>query len=227
MVEELHTRFQNNSSIGIAYLYCNFKQQHEQKLEDLLSSLLKQLVQKQSSIPDSMKALYNQHKDKRTRASIGEISNVLHSVTATYSRAFIIIDALDECQTTDGCRTRFLSEIFSLRAKTGANLFATSRDVPEIAVEFKGSVSLKIRASEEDVRTYLDHHMSPRRAFLRENPHLQEEIKGGIVKAVKGMYVHFPTLNNRPNSHQVLAGCASSGFINGKDNRRRYPNRLR
>jgi hypothetical protein len=42
--------------------------------EDLLASLLKQLTQEQSSLPDSVKALYDQHRDKRTRPSFDEIS---------------------------------------------------------------------------------------------------------------------------------------------------------
>jgi len=44
VVEELITWFKNNGNIGIAYLYCNYQQQHEQKLKDLFASLLKQFV---------------------------------------------------------------------------------------------------------------------------------------------------------------------------------------
>jgi hypothetical protein len=70
VVDYLYTNLQNDPNIGLAYLYCNFRRQHEQKLEDLIASLLKQLVQGQSSVPDSVQTLYNQHKDKRTRPSL-------------------------------------------------------------------------------------------------------------------------------------------------------------
>lgn len=53
----------------------------------------------------------------------------------------------------------------------------------------KRSERLEIRAKEEDIRTYLDHRMSPRRAFLKKNHQLQEEIKAKIVEAINGMYV--------------------------------------
>jgi len=69
VVEELITRFENDGNVGIAYLYCNYRQQYEQKPEDLFASLLKQFVQEQAYIPDSVKTLYNRHKDKRTRPS--------------------------------------------------------------------------------------------------------------------------------------------------------------
>jgi Cdc6-like AAA superfamily ATPase len=147
VVEELTTCFQNNKSIGIAYLYCNFRRQHEQKVEDLLASLLKQLTQGRSSLPNTIKSLYDSHQDKRTRLSFDEISRALQSVVTMYSRVFIVIDALDECQVSNNCRKTFLSELFSLQAKCVGNLFATSRFIPEITQNFQGSISLEIRGN--------------------------------------------------------------------------------
>jgi len=80
IVEHLLTEFQNDINIGIAYIYCNYKQQQEQKLVDLLKSLLKQLVQKQPSMLESIKSLYERHRDDRTSPSLDEISRVLYSV---------------------------------------------------------------------------------------------------------------------------------------------------
>jgi hypothetical protein len=189
IVDDLSKRFQNNASIGIAYLYCNFRRQGEQRAEDLLASLLKQLSQEWSCLPDSVKALYDHHKDKRTRPSLEEILRVLQSVAAIYSTVFILVDALDECQVSDGCWARFLAEIFNLQAKSRANIFATSRFIPEITERFEGSMSLEIRASEHDVRRYVDGHMSHLPSFVGRSPDLQEEIKAEIIKAVDGMYV--------------------------------------
>jgi hypothetical protein len=189
VIDDLTTRHQNDPSIGIAYLYCNFRQGDEQKAKDLLASLLKQLSQKRPSLPDSVKAVYDQHKDKRTRPSIDELSRAFRSVSAMYSRVFIVVDALDECQVSDGCRSRFLSEIFSLQVKCGVNVFATSRFIPEITEKFTGSTSLEIRASDEDVRKYLEGHMSQLPSFVSRNVDLQEEVVTKIVQAVDGMYV--------------------------------------
>ena len=189
VIKDLNKRFQNDPSMGLAFLYCDFRRQGEQKAEDLLASLLKQLSQERSPLPDSVKAFYEEHKYKQTRPLFDEISRALESVAAMYSRVFIVIDALDECQVSDGCRTRFLLEIFNLQAKCGISFFATSRFIPEIIENFKGSMSLKIRASEEDVRKYLDSHISNLPLFVSRCPDLQEEIKSEIVKAVDGMYV--------------------------------------
>lgn len=190
VVDYVYTTFQNDASIGIAYLYCNFRRHQEQKDVYLLANLLKQLVQEQPSMPEKVKSLYNCHKDKRTYPSVSEISKVLQSVAANYSRCFIIVDALDECQVSDGSRRRLLSELFNLRDNTSVSLFITSRFILEIEKEFKGSISLEIRASHDDVQRYLDGKMSLLRPFVSKNLTLQAEIKTEIVKAVDGMYVH-------------------------------------
>lgn len=189
VVDHLHSKFQNDASVGIAYIYCNFRRQQEQKPEDLLASLLKQLVQEKHSMPEIMKSLYKRHKNKRTRPLIEEVSKVLYSVVADYSKTFIIIDALDECQVINGSRMNLLSKILYLQAKIGASLFATSRFIPEIIKNFEGCVSLEILASDKDVHRYVDGHTLQLPSVVLRNPDLQEEIKTEITKAVKGMYV--------------------------------------
>ncbi|KAF8856795.1 hypothetical protein BDZ45DRAFT_593729 [Acephala macrosclerotiorum] len=189
VVDDLNALFNAEPSIGIAYLYCNFRQRGEQKAKDLLASLLQQLSQKQSPLPDSVKALYYYHKKEDTRPSLDEISKALHSVASIYSRVFIIVDALDECQVSDRCRAKFLSEIFSLQAKTKVNFLATSRPIPDIERKFKGYLSREILASDDDVRRYLGSRMSHLPAFVLRLPQLQEEIMNEITRAVDGMFL--------------------------------------
>lgn len=191
VVDDLGKRYGSNTAIGIAYIYCNSWRKGEQKLEDLLASLLKQLSQEQLSLSDSVEALYNHHKDKRTRPSFDEISISLQSVAAMFSRTFIIIDALDECQESDHCRTKFLTELFNLQVTCRANVFATSRFIPEITRKFVGSTTLEVRANDEDVRVYIDSHISELPAIVLSSSDLQEEIKNEIVNAIDGMYVPY------------------------------------
>jgi hypothetical protein len=191
VVEHLQTRFRNDSSVGIAYIYCNFRRQHEQKPTDLIMSLLKQLIQRRPSVLKGINALYKRHNDERTRPSYDEISNALQSVLTNYKRIFIIIDALDECQASDGSRRKFLSEVSNHQAKMGVSLFATSRSILDITNMFQGVTSLEIRASYEDVQIYLSGHMSRLPSCVSGKPLLQEKIKAEIIKAVDGMYV-FP-----------------------------------
>ncbi|KAF4626279.1 hypothetical protein G7Y89_g11882 [Cudoniella acicularis] len=189
VVDELNKKYHNNTSVGIAYVYCNFQRQGEQKALDLLTNLLKQLAQRQPSLPSSVEDLHHQHKARHTRPSLDDISRALRSVGALYSRVFIIVDALDECQTANNCRSKLLCEIFSFQAKTEANFFATSRPAPHIEREFSGCMSIEITASNEDVCRYLDSRMLQLPAFVLKRPDLQEEIKTKITPAVEGMFL--------------------------------------
>ena len=183
--------FQNDGSIGIAYLYCSHQRQQEQKPRDLLLSLLKQLVQEQSSVPEQVRSLYERYQGKVIVPSIDEVAKALRSVASDYTRVFILIDALDECQVSEEGTGILLSEVFNLQTKMGANIFTTARRIPEIAEIFKASMSLEIYATDEDVERYLEGHMSQLPSFVARDSSLQQTIKTGILKAVDGMYVSY------------------------------------
>jgi Cdc6-like AAA superfamily ATPase len=189
VVDELTTRFHKDNSIGIAYLYCNFQRQETQNIDNLLSSLLKQLSQCQPTLPGTVKDLYNRHRAKRTQPSVKELSRSLQSVVDLYSKVFLIVDALDECQTTGGCRADFFSEILNVQNNHRVNLFATSRYIPEVTIMFQNSISPEIRASEYDVRRYVKSHISHLPSFIQRSLELQVEVETEIVKAVDGMHV--------------------------------------
>jgi hypothetical protein len=189
VIDELTNRFGNDETVGIAYIYCNFRRRHEQRAEDLLAGLLKQLAQCRPTLPESMRLLYDKHAEQRTRPSFDEILKALQTVVAAYSKAFIIVDALDECQTSDGCRSKLLTEIFNLNDKYGANFFVTSRFIPEIMAKFDGSMFLEVRARLEDVRRYADGYISHLPSFVGRDPALKEQVVTEIAKAVDGMYV--------------------------------------
>jgi hypothetical protein len=120
--------------------------------------------------------------------------------------------------TSDGSQARLLSEIFGIKAKCGANIFATSRFIPAIIEKFKGSISLEIRASSEDVRRYLDNHMFRLPDFVGRSPELQEEIKSKIIQSVQGMYVAwYHTLDERLISSQVSPCSTPSRFADWEE----------
>ncbi|KAF3289439.1 hypothetical protein TWF970_003218 [Orbilia oligospora] len=144
---------------------------------------------RQCSVLTMVKTLYDRHRANKTKPSVGDITKALQFATTKYSRVFIIIDALDECQTSNYCRGNFLSEIFRLYTQCGINIFATSRHIQEIIAQFEleGGTTLEIRAHEEDIRSYLDDQIKQsRRPILLKNC---EVIKSEIARIVDGMSV--------------------------------------
>jgi hypothetical protein len=204
VVNDLQARFQDNVNIGIAYLYCNFRQQADQKVEHLLSSLIRQLSQDQPSLPESLRILYAKHKG-RTRPSVDELSGVLQTVASLFSRIFIVVDALDECQLSDGSRSKLLTMLFILQSETGANIFVTSRFIPDVTEKFKNNLSVEIRAQPADIEIYIKGNMAIMPSYVAQRPDLRQEIITAIVQAVDGMYVDL-----RSSTTAVLTEQGSS-----------------
>jgi Cdc6-like AAA superfamily ATPase len=177
---------ESDNSFGIAYVYCNFRQQKTQTAEDLLLSLLKQFAQGISPLLDCVQNLYNIHEAEQTRPSLEEIGEALNATASWYKTAYIVVDAIDECQ-SGNCRQMFLKAILDTQSKASANLFVTSRFIPDITKRFSQSASLEIRASEGDIQRYLEGHMKKLDYFDEWSPKLQEEIKTIISNAVDGM----------------------------------------
>jgi hypothetical protein len=130
--------------------------------------------------------LYERYKPKRTRPSIDELSKALQDISSSLLRAFILIDALDECQVA--YRPRLIKEVLSLQARCRVNLLMTSRFLPEITDNFDRSCWLEIRASREDVERYLEDHIQHSSRAIQK---IQGEIKTAISDAVDGMYVPY------------------------------------
>ncbi|CAH0021728.1 unnamed protein product [Clonostachys rhizophaga] len=183
IIEDLTLRYQNNQNIGIAYIYCNFRRNDEQRAEDLLATLLKQLCQHRPSLLDSVRLLQaDTLKANRTKPTSNEVAETLHEVASMYSRVFIIIDALDECQVKDGCRITFLNELL-----TRTNLFAASRPNPDIELNFKGWDWCRISASEDDIRAYINGNMWQMLGFVQTRSDLKDAIEKDITAAAQGM----------------------------------------
>ena len=189
VVDYLKTSFPDDKT-GTAFLYCIYKRQDNQNVGDLLGSLLGQLAVQQSMVPKSIRELYDRYrKGGKPRLSQDEIREELCSITKTYSRTFIVIDALDECK-TDGIRNELLSEIYKLQEGSDTRLMVTFR--PSVVPKRLSSViELEIRARKEDVEEYLSRRMSDLCSAVQDNNELQFKIKAHILTLVDGMYVQL------------------------------------
>ncbi|RMI97935.1 hypothetical protein CDV36_016175 [Fusarium kuroshium] len=175
VVDDLDKRFYGDSNIGIAYIYCNFRQQENQRIDKMLAIV---------------ENLYNRHKPKKIWPLVEEVSATLRSLAKTYVRVYLIVDALDDCQASDGSRAALLEELFALQKSCDKSLFTTSKIMPDTQENFIGNATeLEIRASEEDVGRYLDNRVDSLSKVVRSNTKLREEIKSEVVRAVNGMFL--------------------------------------
>ena len=176
-----------NKDIGVAYIYCNYKTQADQTATKLAAVILKQLIQERPSIAEPVVNLYDRHADRKTRPSLEEILTALQAVISNYSKIYVVVDALDECQDHDGSRSRLLAILHDLQSKGSLSLMATSRFIPELVQKFSLAPKLEIRASDSDVRLFIAGQMDLLPGFVQRSGELQKAIQIGISTAVDGM----------------------------------------
>lgn len=120
----------------------------------------RQLSKISTIIPPQIKELYNQHKTKQTNPSPEEIRKILHTVVKNLSKFYIVVDALDECQALHGYQRQLVNEILSLHKIVGASVLATCRRIPDIQAAFHSYPSIEIRASNDDIRRFVDKNVA-------------------------------------------------------------------
>lgn len=148
------------------------------------------MIRRNSPIPDEIRSLCNRHRKEGTRPTVGEWSKLIQSEVSRLSGLFIIIDALDECPESKGTRDSFLAEIRKLEQST--HLLVTSRHISSIEREFETASRLEIRATDEDVRRYVEGRINSEvrlKRHVKAAPDLESSITSTVVQKAKGMYV--------------------------------------
>lgn len=208
VVDHLSRTIQNDS-VGVAYLYCSYQLRTVQNATNLLAAILCQLVQAQESIPESVLSLHKRH-SRGTRPSSDEIVGTLQAVLTAFSKAYLVIDALDECLDQDGNRVRLLAFIRDLQRDANLNVMVTSRYIPELEEGFEHAAKLEVRASKDDVKTFVASHMFQFPRCVKGDEDLASTVENEIVNAADGMLGPVTVFGLRlTDEHKVSSGPAA------------------
>ena len=176
----------------IACFYFDFASQNEQSPAGVLGSLLKQLVFGLEEIPEEILEAYTNRKN-----AIGgqgpRISDILKmlQITSAKKRAFICIDALDECATEH--QVKVLDSLGQLlQHSPGTRIFVTGRPhiLPEIRKRLGGIVtSMSIIPKRDDIVTYLRSRLATDTTPDAMDSTLEADILEKIPSDIAEMYV--------------------------------------
>lgn len=173
----------------IVCIYCDYKEQTRQTVPELIASLLKQVIQDQPPelpLSKNIETLYEHHKKQDTRPTCKEFRDAFRSEIGT-SSVFIVVDALDEYPECN--QVHLITELQSLASNV--RLMITSRPLPIIEELFRSATQLEIRATNGDVRKYLEHRMLHERRLVHHikcDPILQMNIVEKVTASTRGMY---------------------------------------
>lgn len=198
---------------GAAHMYFDYKDQEQQKADDVLSSLVKQLAYQLPCPLKELEELYEKKESKDRRPTTEELFNILLIIFASFNRVFLIFDALDESDQ----RNEILPLIQRMSMKE-VNVLVTSRPYPEDIQALFGhnTIKVEILAKEEDIVKYIEEKIdeNPRAKRLVELGDCRGKIVSELVDCAKGMYVYLekPQLIRSGTLRYVLNFDMYSGF---------------
>jgi len=137
-----------------------------------------------------VRKLYEYHESPKTRPDAAEYSKILRSLMANFSHTYIIVDALDECNESDGTRSKLMKEL--QQSPANLSLLCTSRLLGDIEKRFATASRLEILARDTDVEAYVQARISEESSlaeFCEKDKNLRSTIIKRLVEKAKGMSV--------------------------------------
>ncbi|KAL8690273.1 MAG: hypothetical protein Q9218_004239 [Villophora microphyllina] len=178
---------ESKGSVGIAFIYFKYNET-DQTFENVLSSLLQQLLQDSEDIAPNLLSLYERHRDRNTSPTTSEISQALSTMIENHKEVFCVIDALDECHET--IRWELIEKLESLGPKV--RVLITSRYLDSIAEELDTYQRFEIRASKADIELFVEHQIRRNRnlrKIVQRSPSLRDDIKQGVFNTAENMFL--------------------------------------
>ena len=190
IVDFLKRKFAERPDVGVACVYCEYKQQDQQTALNLVASIWRQLCQYKHTLPEAAKALYNDHMESRARLSLANVEAITLEAIDSYSRVLLVTDALDECTEEGLTRSKFMSTLRTLlsgdpSSENKLQVMITSRQIGSLV---EAGDDIEIYATEDDLRKVV-----------------KRSITDGISRS--------PTLADTIRSNRSLAGGSFRSFV--------------
>ncbi|KAI4092894.1 MAG: hypothetical protein L6R37_007496 [Teloschistes peruensis] len=173
---------------GLAFVYCNYKERAQQTQNNLISSLINQLIASTGDFPSDLGPLYHRHSLKGTKPSQSELFSLLGSIASGFEHLFLVIYALDEYDDSEGIRDALIPTLHA--AVPNACIHVTSR--PYVNPQSSDVSRLEIRTSGHDIRRYLRNQILRQPKLKRHtqaDPSLLALIEDTIVRKSDGMFL--------------------------------------
>ncbi|KAK5705656.1 hypothetical protein LTR17_021480 [Elasticomyces elasticus] len=202
--EKLHER-----KNAVVKLYCDYGRRDLQDSAHLFSSTLRQLLFRlsgQGAIPHEVVDWYEQCTGRSYKQPTeAESKDMLRIVTKRFVAVFVVIDALDECDSTS--RSSLLDFAEGLPALHNFHILLTSRENPEIAGLLAPCHTVPIRATNTDIDEYLRNHLNRLPKFIQNDQDLVARICTRVKDAADGLFLlarlHLHNFQGQTNLQEI------------------------
>ena len=149
---------------------------------EVLTALLRQQLERDPSLADVVKPMFERHQRENTNPSPTELLKMLNDIARRSSKRFYIIDALDELP-KDIC-----SKLLQALASLNANIFLTSRPLEFMKAFTPDASYVEVAARDHDVELFVAEKIASNPDFgaLLDEHGVRDEVVAGIVQKCSG-----------------------------------------
>lgn len=194
MIDHLIELRKKDTSIAVAWVYCDSKETKAQRAASLLRSLLRQLIQLRAELSESSGDLYKNYTDGHGYPQVNEVFRHLQSEIERFSRVYVVIDGLEECRED---RNKIRDELL-LPLRSRVNLMITARRIRyrEFTNGQLETREHELKRHHRDVDTYATARVErgisgfdELNEVIREDTDLSERLRNRLITAADGLYV--------------------------------------
>lgn len=161
----------------------------------MLRSFVRQLLMSFDAIPEPIGSLFKSCQDGAKSPGIHDLEKVFESLVNFHNKTFVVLDALDECDTQQELLDFLASVIEQKNARL--SMIMTSRRLREFDVvlgdilDDRSIMSIQNEYVDNDIRSFVHEKLLHDRRFKRwkAHPKVQEEIESRLMEKSEGMSV--------------------------------------
>ena len=185
-------------STPVLFFYCSYKEEERRTADSISRALLKQLFSRETSLePSLVKIFQKEKKSGHPSTSLGfpQTKQYFEAAVSRCGDLFIVVDALDECATTERDEvTTFLGSLLGRGEAYRVKILITSRPEDDLSLAFESQSSYRIDVDDttKDIEPFVAsrvHELVQSKKLLRGNvpPDLQEKIISTLNRKADGM----------------------------------------
>ena len=165
VIDELELRSQVQT-LGLAYIYLDYKDQDRQSPLDVVASFLKQFACRVDEVTPELLSLYKSFYPRGKKPELTDILEALLAASSRFPSSYLIVDAVDECS---GIHRSELLNVLGKLSEGQFKVFTTSRPHIQDRLSFVEGVStLRISADIDDMKNFLSIQLNKRLLQHRE-----------------------------------------------------------
>lgn len=168
-------------NIGLAYVYCDYRDQTQQTIQNIYGTILKQLLRALPSIPEELtEILLRSHREKNP-LDLAQLRDALRITSRFFDQIYICLDALDECEHVD----QLLSSL--KQVPSSVRLFSTGRKHLKSTVQryFEDTQTILIEAKESDIRILIQEKVNEDR--MKDPEIMDANLEQDIIEKISAL----------------------------------------